>query len=69
MIIEPNDLMLAQRAADSRIVAARACPRSQLTGKINPHVTVFAREDGSRTSVFSGKPVYYETKEGLWRPL
>ncbi len=39
------------------------------TGKINPHVTQVILDDSTIVSVIHVKPVYYETYNGLWRPL
>lgn len=41
----------------------------QKTGKINPHITMFALPNGRAVSVFHVKPIYYETRDGFWRPL
>lgn len=45
-----------------------ACPAGE-GGKINPHATTFLLKNGECVSVFSVKPIYYETIDGDWRPL
>jgi hypothetical protein len=46
---------------------AEPCPKGG-KGIINPHVTRFHHKDGV-TDVFHIKPIYYEAKDGSWRPM
>ena len=50
------------------IVAVQPCPRGD-ENKINPHVTKFMLKNGQNVSIFHVKPIYYETKDGAWRPM
>lgn len=64
--IDDNDLgFILSRHND--IVSWSPAPKK---GKnINPHVSRFYHKSGEVTDLFHIKPVYYETKEGHWRPL
>jgi hypothetical protein len=63
-----NDIFFASARMSSPIFAAQPAPRSR-GGKINPHITRCFLRDGHVSDVFHVKPVYYETRDGLWRPL
>lgn len=59
--LDRNDVFFASRSA--RIRAARPAPNGK------PHVTRLYHHDGQVSDVFHVKPVYYQTKDGFWRPL
>ena len=68
-VLDGNDLRHLRRLdRRPRPVAARPCPMTP-DGAIHPNVTLFqlGREDFQ--AVFHGKPIYYEDRRGLWRPL
>lgn len=65
---DPNDKARLLASARSPIVFMEPCPIGG-NGVINPHVTRAAHLDGSYTSFFHVKPIYYETWAGEWRPL
>ena len=66
--LDRNDIFFASARTPSPITAAQPAPRGR-DGKINPHVTRCFLRDGRISDVFHVKPVYYETRDGLWRPL
>ena len=67
--VDYNDLHDALRLGNTEYVGATPAPQDKKTGKINPQVTKLHKKDGSSTSIFHIKPVYYETLSGHWRPL
>lgn len=66
--IEPHILAHAAARVPSRIVHAMPCPIME-DGTIKPHVTRLWLADGRLTDVVQIKPVYYERRDGAWRPL
>ena len=66
--IHRNDIFFASARSPSPIIGAQPTPRGR-GGKINPHVTRLFLADGRVSDVFHVKPVYYETRDGFWRPL
>jgi hypothetical protein len=73
-LVDENDIKTALRTHGDDVVAGLPCPITDYNyetqeGKINPHATRFTLKNGQYFSVFHVKPIYYETLEGLWRPL
>lgn len=66
--LDRNDIFFASARTPSPIIGAQPAPRGRC-GRINPHVTRCFLRDGRVSDVFHVKPVYYETREGFWRPL
>lgn len=65
-VIDQGDLEHVRRLGLNPVLAE---PAPYKGNKINPHVTRFHNKDGSVTDVFHIKPVYYEAKDHLWRPM
>jgi hypothetical protein len=68
MKIDPNDIQHVKRLGFSP-VKALACPIDTRSGKINPHITSFLTDDNQIVHVVHVKPIYYETRNGQWRPI
>lgn len=67
-MICPKDLEYARSRCPSEIVAAQPAAFGE-DGRRHPHVTRFRLRNGSFMDVFHSKPIYYERKDGAWRPL
>jgi hypothetical protein len=69
--IDLNDLAFVNQT-QGLVIESLPCPMNPLTNKINPNVSrfrVLGAPAGQVTSVFHVKPIYYEHRDGGWRPL
>src|SRR3990167_8103324 len=66
--IDLRELRFAEQRVPSRIIHAMPCPEGG-NGVINPHVTLLGLADGRFSSIFHVKPIYYDDKNSLWKPL
>lgn len=53
------------------VMESEPCPTDSVTGKINPTISRFKvlGKPNDTITVAHVKPIYYETREGAWRPL